>query len=151
MSQSPSSANNALNTPEEQHPATEETDLFSILSEAASRVLQRRFRVLLLIRQAYDRMLSHSNVFAAVWKDLQTMLRLLLRWVDQSYRHVSWTPLVLIVGAVIYLVTPVDLLPDTLGALGFMDDATVISTVVRRIRDELNQFRAWERETLLPE
>ena len=97
-----------------------------------------------LIREAYSRMIAHSDVLSAVWDDLRTMLRLLIRWADQSYRRVSWTPLLLIVGAVLYFVVPVDVVPDTLGALGFVDDVTVISTVVERVRHELERFRTWE-------
>jgi len=120
-----------------------------VLTEAASRVLQRRFRIVLLIRNAYERMLSHSDVLSAVWRDLRTMLRLVIRWVDQSYQRISWTPLLLIVGALIYFVTPVDVVPDALGALGFVDDVTVISTVVQRVRHELDRFRHWEKTTAL--
>lgn len=123
-------------------------EIMEVLSEAASRVLQRRFRVVLLVRQAYDRLSAHSSTLSAVWTDLRTMMRLLLRWVDRSYRQVSWTPLLFIVGALIYFVAPVDVIPDTLGALGFVDDVTVITTVVERIRNELNQFRTWERNRL---
>jgi uncharacterized membrane protein YkvA (DUF1232 family) len=119
--------------------------------EAASRVLRRRFRVLYLVRRTYRQMLSHSNVLSAVWTDMRTMMRLLLRWVDRSYRRISWTPLVLIAGALLYFVIPLDVVPDTLGAIGFVDDVTVISTVVGRIRHELEQFRNWERAQALPE
>lgn len=124
---------------------------FQALTEATSRVLQRRFRVLYLVREAYQRMLSHSDVLAAVWTDLRTMLRLLLRWADRSYRRVSWTPLALIAGAVLYFVVPFDVVPDALGAVGFVDDVTVISTVVHRVRHELDRFRDWEDDRLLPE
>lgn len=151
MSKREPNESNVLQSVQKQLPDTGETNLFDILAEAASRVLQRRFRLLLLVRRAYGRMISHSDVLSAVWTDLRTMLRLLVRWIDRSYREVSWTPLVMLVGALIYLVTPVDLVPDALGALGFVDDVTVVSTVVHRIRNELNQFRAWEQETLLPE
>ncbi|PSQ97215.1 MAG: hypothetical protein BRD55_02715 [Bacteroidetes bacterium SW_9_63_38] len=123
-------------------------ELLHVLSEAASRVLQRRFRVVLLIRRAYERMTAHASLLTAVWDDLQTMMRLLLRWADRSYRQVSWTPLLLIVGALLYFITPLDLVPDALGALGFVDDATVITTVVQRIRGELERFRAWEQRAL---
>ncbi len=127
------------------------TQMVQLLAEAASRVLRRRFRVVYLIREAYDRMTSHPNVLSAVWTDLRTMLRLLVRWADASYRRVSWTPLVLIVGALIYFVTPIDVLPDTLGAIGFVDDVTVISTVVEHVRHELQRFRSWENDRALPE
>jgi len=99
----------------------------------------------MLVRNAYDRMTTHSNVLSAVWDDLRTMLRLLVRWADRSYQRVSWTPLVFIVGAVLYFVVPADVIPDALGALGFVDDVSVITMVVHRVRDELDRFRQWER------
>jgi len=96
-------------------------------------------------------MLSHSDVLSAVWRDLRTMMRLVIRWVNRSYLRVSWTPLVLIVGALLYFVAPVDVIPDSLGAVGFVDDVTVISTVVGRVRHELEQFRDWEQARALSE
>lgn len=125
-------------------------EVIDLLSEAASRVLQRRFRVVLLIRRAYERMIAHSDVLSAVWTDLRTMMRMVLRWADRSYQRVSWTPLLLVVGALIYFVTPVDVVPDALGAIGFVDDVTVITTVVQRIRGELDRFRNWEAQRALP-
>lgn len=121
------------------------TEVVDTLKEASTRVLQRRFRLVLLLRRAYERMTAQSSVLSAVWTDLRTMMRLLVRWADRSYRRVSWTPLVLMVGALLYFVVPADVIPDALGALGFVDDVTVISTVVRRVRDELDRFREWER------
>ena len=118
------------------------------LVDATQRVLSRRFRVVLLVRDAYERMTAHPSVLSAVWTDLRTMMRLLLRWASRSYRQVSWTPLVVIVGALIYFVTPLDAIPDALGAIGFVDDVTVISTAVQSIREELRQFRAWEQKAL---
>jgi len=114
------------------------------LKDAARRVLSRRFRVVLLVRDAYERMLSHSDVLSAVLSDLRTMMRLLLQWATRSYKRVSWTPLLVIVVALLYFVTPLDAIPDTFGALGFIDDVTVLSTAIESVRSELRQFRMWE-------
>jgi len=127
------------------------SEVLDVLQDAASRVLQRRFRVVLLVRNAYERMTTHSNVLSAVWTDLRTMMRLVLQWADRSYQRVSWAPLVLIVGALLYFVVPADIIPDALGPLGFVDDVTVITTVVGRVRNELDRFRAWEEAEALPD
>jgi uncharacterized membrane protein YkvA (DUF1232 family) len=151
MPSSESPDGNALERLEGRLRSGDAPDPLPVLTDAASRVLQRRFRVVLLIRNAYERMLAHSDVLSAVWQDLKTMLRLLIRWVDRSYQRVSWTPLLLIVGALLYFVVPLDVVPDALGALGFVDDVTVISTVVQQVRHELDRFRQWENTKSLPE
>lgn len=130
-------------------PRPDASEVLDTLKEAAARVLQRRFRLVLLLRHAYERMTAQSSVLSAVWTDLRTMMRLLVRWADRSYRRVGWTPLVLMVGALLYFVVPADVVPDALGALGFVDDVTVITAVVQRVRDELDRFREWEKTRAL--
>jgi uncharacterized membrane protein YkvA (DUF1232 family) len=118
--------------------------LFDALTDAAQIVLRRRFRVVLLVRDAYDRMLTNASVLEAVWDDLQTIMRLLVAWAEDSYRRVPWTPLVLMAAALLYFVLPVDVIPDFLAGIGFVDDVAVISSVVQSVRDELDRFRDWE-------
>lgn len=116
----------------------------SAVADAAQTVLRRRFRVVLLVRDAYEHMTANASALQAVQDDLKTMLRLLLSWVSRSYARVPWSALVMIAGAVCYFVMPVDLIPDVLGPLGFVDDAAVIGTVVQSVRAELDRFRSWE-------
>lgn len=120
------------------------TEVTETLTEATRRVLRRRFRVVLLIRDAYAHMEANANALTAVWDDLQAALRLLIAWLRQSYRGISGASLVLLVAALVYFVTPVDIIPDTLGAIGFVDDIAVIETAVEAVRTELDRFREWE-------
>lgn len=119
-------------------------ELTQTVVEATRRVLRRRFRILLLIRDAYAHLESNAEALTAVWDDLRTALRLLLAWTQRSYRQVSGASIVLLVGALVYFVTPVDIIPDTLGAIGFVDDIAVVETTVEAVRSELDRFRAWE-------
>lgn len=120
------------------------TELTETLTEATRRVLRRRFRVVLLIRDAYAHMEANATALTAVWDDLQAALRLLIAWVQRSYRQISGASVLLLVAALIYFVTPVDIIPDTLGAIGFVDDIAVIETAIEAVRTELNRFRDWE-------
>ena len=122
----------------------------TVVADAAQTVLRRRFRVVLLVRDAYEHLSANASALQAVQDDLKTMLRLMLSWVNRSYARVPWSALVLIAGAVCYFVMPADLIPDLLGPFGFVDDAAVIGTVVQSVRSELDRFRTWER-TQLPD
>lgn len=50
----------------------------------------------------------------------------------------------MITGAIIYFVTPVDLILDWIPLLGFIDDAAVVVFVIRQIRSDLDKFLEWE-------
>jgi len=75
---------------------------------------------------------------------LQAMLRLIRAYYRGDYRKISVTNLVIIIGAIIYLLDPWDLVPDWIPVLGFMDDATVLAFAVQRTRETLDDFTAWE-------
>ena len=78
-----------------------------------------------------------------VMNELKAMLRLVRAYAKGDYRAVSWESMVLIVAALIYLVSPIDLIPDFLPA-GLADDATVILFVVGLVHEELQDFTDWE-------
>jgi uncharacterized membrane protein YkvA (DUF1232 family) len=117
-----------------------------IARDGAKHVLERRFRVLLLIRDAYAHMADHAPSVQGVRTDLAASLRLLKAWALRQYRHVPWTALLLIAGAVVYFVMPADLVPDVLAGMGFVDDVAVVSAAVQSVREELDRFRAWEQD-----
>ena len=43
-----------------------------------------------------------------------------------------------IVGALLYFVSPIDLVPDILGPLGFSDDLAVIALVFKQVKEHLS-------------
>lgn len=127
-------------------PAPSGSEIKETLAEASRRVLRRRFRVALLIRDAYEHMEAHTEALGAVWDDMKTTLRLLVAWARRSYLQVSAGSLVVLVAALLYFLTPVDLIPDALASIGFVDDVAVVTTAVETVRHELDRFRAWENE-----
>ncbi|MGH1362620.1 MAG: YkvA family protein [Calditrichia bacterium] len=84
---------------------------------------------------------EHKDRIKSVWGDLQTMIQMLLAYRNGDYRKLPWKTLLSAMGAVLYFVNPLDLIPDFLGFFGFMDDAAVIAYVVNSLRDDLDAFR----------
>jgi uncharacterized membrane protein YkvA (DUF1232 family) len=82
--------------------------------------------------------------FGENWPYFHAMLRLIRSYADGDYRAIPESTLVVIVAAIIFVVNPLDVIPDALPALGYLDDATVISLAVKRSRDALHDFMAWE-------
>ena len=79
-----------------------------------------------------------------VWEYLMLLFRMLRAYLGGRYRDVSWQSLVAIVGALVYFVMPIDLIPDAVAGLGFADDAAVIAWTIQALREEIDRFSAWE-------
>ena len=88
--------------------------------------------------------------FGDLWPYFQAMLRLIRAYYQGNYRDVDESTLVVIIAAIIYVVNPLDLIPDAIPALGFLDDATVLALAVRRTRQTLDDFMTWETARIQP-
>ncbi|HET9418757.1 MAG TPA: YkvA family protein [Chthoniobacterales bacterium] len=75
---------------------------------------------------------------------LHAMLRLMRAYYRGEYRAVPMTTLLIIVAALIYLLNPLDMIPDWIPGLGFIDDAFILTLAARRTREVIEQFLAWE-------
>lgn len=107
--------------------------------------LVRNPRELLTLLTTAERRLDRVNVgrLTPIKKDVQTLLRLMRAYGEGRYREVSGKNLALAGLAIMYLVSPLDVMPDFLPG-GFFDDAAVIGFVVKKIRNELVAFEIWE-------
>lgn len=83
---------------------------------------------------------------AEVWSYLTALFRLLRAYIRKDYQEIPWGAIVLVIVAIIYFVSPVDLIPDILPVIGISDDAAVIAFVVAQIKSDLDNFLAWEIE-----
>src|SRR3954453_12176524 len=85
-----------------------------------------------------------KDKFKDLWAYFQAMLRLIRAYYRREFRNVPLQSLVMIVGAIIYLLNPFDLIPDWIVSLGFADDAVVLGFAIRRTRQTLDDFMTWE-------
>ena len=79
-----------------------------------------------------------------VVNDLHTLIRMMRAYAKGDYREVPWTTVVGATAAVVYFVSPVDVIPDFVPVAGYIDDVTVVAFVVATIQKDLNAFRGWE-------
>jgi uncharacterized membrane protein YkvA (DUF1232 family) len=85
-----------------------------------------------------------TEPFGETWPYFQTMLRLIRAYYSGEYHEVTQSTLVILIAAVIYVVSPLDVIPDAIPAIGFLDDATVVALAVQRTRRDLDDFMLWE-------
>lgn len=94
-----------------------------------------------------EKILSANKAqFSGVLDDLTALIRMIKAYASGRYRDVPWTTLVAATAAVIYVVTPVDLIPDVVPGVGFLDDAAVVAFVLGAITVDLDAFKEWERQ-----
>jgi uncharacterized membrane protein YkvA (DUF1232 family) len=79
----------------------------------------------------------------ATWESLQIFIRLLRAQLAGKF-HAPADSILMLVAAVIYFVSPFDLIPDSIPVLGLIDDAAVITYVAKANLSLISSFRTWE-------
>ena len=80
---------------------------------------------------------EHLETFKLVWS-------LLKDYRSGVYKNVPWKFIAALGFAVAYLVSPVDVIPDFIPFVGFVDDIAVFGLVVKSFATELNAYKDWK-------
>lgn len=89
------------------------------------------------------RILEENQQLKEVIQDITIMVQLIKDWVKGDYKDLSKNSIILIITALLYLVIPLDLIPDFL-PMGFIDDIAVIGFVVKKISGEIDKYKEWK-------
>ena len=94
-----------------------------------------------LVSKASNEIDSGKKRVLSIQNDFKALISMLKAWASGEYREVPVVTIVLIAGALIYFVNPLDAVPDMIPAAGLVDDATVIGFVIASIKQDLAKFK----------
>ena len=89
-----------------------------------------------------------SNELQELKAKLEVLMRMVQAHLAGKFKSFPVSSLLLIVFALMYFVTPTDLIPDFIPALGFTDDATVVFLISKKLNRDIEKFHRWEDEQL---
>lgn len=61
-----------------------------------------------------------------------------------SYRNIPWKFIASIGFAVTYLIAPIDVIPDFIPVLGYVDDCTVFALVLKAFKADIEAYKTWK-------
>lgn len=94
---------------------------------------------------------KNKGPLGEVWRYLTALIRLTRAYFSKQYTDVPWQTIVLAIAALIYFVSPIDLIPDFIPGVGYLDDVAIISFVVASIKADLDNFLEWEDDKKMQE
>jgi len=79
-----------------------------------------------------------------IWDKLQLVFSLVKDWINGSYREIPKGTIITIIIGIVYFVSPLDIIPDVILPLGFVDDAAVLGFIIKQVSSDLERYRVWK-------
>ena len=115
------------------------------IGRRAERVTREDVEGLLGKESTAERLSKKAGFLSQYWEDIKTSFSLIRDWFNGSYDKVPARMVVSLVGALIYFISPLDVIPDWVPMAGLVDDAAILAFVFKLSEADLNIYRRWKR------
>lgn len=124
--------------------------LFSLFLGRATKLLGKPLKVVTILNEAADKLAdknSKDNKFKQLFDVALTLVRMVRNYVKGDYRGIQTSTIISGIAVLLYVISPIDLVPDFIPVLGFLDDLAIISWFVDKFKVEIEHYRDWEAGT----
>jgi len=92
-----------------------------------------------------EKKLTGQKALKALLEHGLLLLQLVKDYFKGNYREVPYWAIGAASLALIYVLSPVDAIPDIIPGLGYLDDATVLAFCLKLVENELGRYREWRK------
>ncbi|CAN5806902.1 hypothetical protein BH24BAC1_BH24BAC1_07500 [soil metagenome] len=124
-----------------------ESSFFQKFTRTAEEYLNKPTRLKKLLHDVYQQASEQKQLGAIateVWESFQRLYRLIKAATSGEYHGIERKTLLMGIAVLIYLLSPIDLIPDFIPVIGLLDDAALLAWFLTSIKTELEHFTAWE-------
>ena len=97
------------------------------LEENTKKTTEEDVKSILYKRKEIEDKFKSSGPLGKYIKDLKLLFSVVQDYWGGEYRVIPWASIASIVAALLYLLSPIDLIPDPIPIIGLVDDALVLA------------------------
>lgn len=91
-----------------------------------------------------NRKLQNIPLVGNYFADVPMLCLLVVDYVKGEYREIPFATMVGIVVALLYFLSPIDLIPDFVPIAGKLDDAAVILFAIEAAHNDIAEYKEWK-------
>jgi len=114
------------------------------IKTGGSKVTDSDFEDVLRKKEAIRKKFESDGPLARFVEDAKLLLALVGDYWNKRYREIPYWAISAVVFALLYVFSPIDLIPDFIPVVGLLDDATVVALCLSMIDQELKVYKEWK-------
>ncbi|MEN6637505.1 MAG: YkvA family protein [Clostridiaceae bacterium] len=119
---------------------------FDKSKEKAKKLLEDRDKMDRFLERL-EKKLKHIPIVGGMLSEIPILIALVKAYIEKRYLDIPIGSIIAVVGALIYFLSPVDLMPDFLPAIGLVDDAAVIGLALKLVHDDVKEYKTWREKS----
>lgn len=112
--------------------------------ERAEEILKNPNEAVRFYESLNDKM-NKTKGLSKWFEAVDTIGDMVVDYAKGNYREVPLNTIIGATAALIYFLSPIDVLPDVVAGLGQLDDIAIIAFAVKSISHDLDKYREWKR------
>lgn len=81
----------------------------------------------------------------SIFMKIGLLFDMLKDYFQGNYTSISKVKLALIIGGLIYIISPIDIIPEFILGFGFIDDFMIAGFILKKIDSVLEQYDLWRK------
>jgi uncharacterized membrane protein YkvA (DUF1232 family) len=74
---------------------------------------------------------------------IPTLIELIRSYIKKEYKDIPIGSIIAIISALLYWLTPIDAIPDTLPGIGYVDDVSVLALCLKLVKSDIDDYEKW--------
>jgi uncharacterized membrane protein YkvA (DUF1232 family) len=116
------------------------------LKKGAKNVTEDDLKKVLDKRDEIEGKFMESGPLGRFVADLKLLFSIIQDYVKGEYRKVPYWSIAAIVAALLYVINPIDLIPDFIPGVGYVDDALIVAACLVMVEQDLHEYKEWKKK-----
>jgi uncharacterized membrane protein YkvA (DUF1232 family) len=117
---------------------------FKNSKEEAKKLIEDKDKTNKKIDEAFKKASENKGKLGEVWNYLQLFFSIPRDYINGKYKNVPTGSIIAIIAALLYFLSPIDLIPDFIPVIGYIDDIFVLGLVFSQVKSDLEEYEIWK-------
>jgi len=116
----------------------------AIVTKEAERVTDQDIEKVLDKSEEIRKRFETGGPLGKFVEDFKLLMAVVKDYRRGKYRKIPFWTVAAIVGALLYVLNPLDLIPDFIPLVGQIDDAAIVAACLLMVRQDLHKYKKWK-------
>lgn len=127
-------------------PKMTQKDAEQEINKGAENITENEVNKVINKEKEIEEKFTGNNSLEKFIAEVRLIFSLLKDYISGNYRKIPWWSVAAMATALLYVMNPLDIIPDFIPVVGYVDDAMVVAVCLKLVQKDLTKYKQWKNE-----